>query len=122
MREEVIKMDVGELIKTRRIAKGMTQEELGEIVGVKKSAVAKWETGRVSEIKRSNLKKISEALDLRPTQLLGDVETDPVSTAEEMANIYMDVELRQMIAEYYKLDDQKQAQVREYVHLLSKHQ
>jgi transcriptional regulator with XRE-family HTH domain len=122
MREEVIKMDVGELIQTRRIAKGMTQEELGEIVGVKKSAVAKWETGRVSEIKRSNLKKISEALDLRPTQLLGDVETDPVSTAEEMANIYMDVELRQMIAEYYKLDDQKQAQVREYVHLLSKHQ
>lgn len=115
-------MDVGELIKTRRIAKGMTQEELGEIVGVKKSAVAKWETGRVSEIKRSNLKKISEALDLRPTQLLGDVETDPVSTAEEMANIYMDVKLRQMIAEYYKLDDQKQAQVREYVHLLSKHQ
>lgn len=112
-------MDIGALIKERRIAKGMTQEELGEIVGVQKSAVAKWENGRVSEIKRSTLKKLADALGISPVQLLGDVESDPVGTAAELANIYLDVELREMIAEYYNLDPQKQAQVREYVHLLS---
>ncbi len=65
-------MDVGSLIKQARLAKGMTQEELAEKVGVKKSAVAKWENGRVSEIKRSNLKMLSEALGIAPVRLLGD--------------------------------------------------
>ena len=102
-----------------RKKKGMTQEELGEIVGVQKSAVAKWENGRVSEIKRSTLKKLADALGISPVQLLGDVESDPVGTAAELANIYLDTELRKMISEYYNLDPQKQAQVREYVHLLS---
>ena len=55
-----------------------TQEEVAEKVGVKKSAVAKWENGRVSEIKRSNLKKLADALEIDPNQLLGDIEHDPV--------------------------------------------
>ena len=112
-------MDIGALIREKRLAKGLTQEELGEIVGVQKSAVAKWENGRVSEIKRSTLKKLAEVLGISPVQLLGDAESNPVGTAAELANIYMDAELRIMISEYYTLDSQKQAQVREYVHLLA---
>jgi len=113
-------MDIGAIIKTERIKKGMTQEELAEKVGVKKSAVAKWENGRVSEIKRSNLKMLSEALGVDPNQLLGDIEHDPIGVAHELADIYLDPALRSMIAEYKKLSDAKQAQVREYVHFLIK--
>lgn len=112
-------MDVGSLIKQARLEKGFTQDELAEKVGVKKSAVAKWENGRVSEIKRSNLKMLSEVLGVNPNKLLGDIERDPVSVAEEMADIYLDKDLRKMISEYQSLDSQKKAQVREYVHLLS---
>lgn len=113
-------MNVGELIKSSRLEKGMTQEELAEKVGVKKSAVAKWENGRVSEIKRSNLKALSDALGLNPNQLLGDIERNPVGVAHELADIYLDANLRAMIAEYKKLSNEKQAQVREYVLFLSK--
>lgn len=67
-------MNVGSLIKQARLAKSLTQEELAEKVGVQKSAVAKWENGRVSEIKRSNLKKLSEALGLNPNQLLDETK------------------------------------------------
>ena len=112
-------MDVGAVIKQARIAKGFTQEQLAEKVGVKKSAVAKWENGRVSEIKRSNLKKLSEALGMNPNQLLGDIEDDPVNVAHELADIYMDVDLRETISLYRTLPAQKQAQVREYVRLLA---
>ena len=70
-------MNVGFLIKKTRTEKGMTQEELAEKVGVKKSAVAKWENGRVSEIKRSNIKNLADALGLNPNQLLGDTEPSP---------------------------------------------
>lgn len=111
-------MNVGDLIRKTRTEKGLTQEELAEKVGVKKSAVAKWENGRVSEIKRSNLKNLSDALGLNPNELLGDIERDPVGVANELADIYLDTGLRQMIAEYKKLSSDKQAQVREYVSLL----
>jgi repressor LexA len=112
-------VDVGTIIKKARLQKGFTQEELAEKVGVKKSAVAKWENGRVSEIKRSNLKMLADALGLRPSELLGDIQTDPVGAANELADIYYDVDLLDMIREYKTLDAQKKAQVREYVHLLS---
>lgn len=67
-------MDIGEKIKTARQAKGMTQEELGEILGVQKSAIAKYENGRVVNIKRSTLKKISDVLEIPPFELIFDEE------------------------------------------------
>jgi transcriptional regulator with XRE-family HTH domain len=63
-------MNIGEKIRAARLAKGMTQEELGEILGVQKSAVAKYESGRIVNIKRSNLKKISDVLGIRPSELI----------------------------------------------------
>ena len=75
-------MSVGELIKSGRLAKGMTQPELAEKVGVKKSAVAKWESGRVSEIRRSNLQRLSEVLDIDPNLLLGK-EMEPMIEEKE---------------------------------------
>ena len=59
-------MDIGAKIKSARLAKGMTQEELGGILGVQKSAIAKYESGRVVNIKRSTLKKISDVLGIPP--------------------------------------------------------
>ena len=76
-------MDVGYLIKKARTEKGMTQEELAEKVGVKKSAVAKWENGRVSEIKRTNLKNLADALGLDPNLLLGDAEDSKKPVIED---------------------------------------
>ena len=63
-------MDIGEKIRSARISKGMTQEELGKLLGVQKSAVAKYENGRVVNIKRSTLKKISDILEIRPSELI----------------------------------------------------
>ena len=65
-------MDIGAKIKSARLAKGMTQEELGGILGVQKSAIAKYESGRVVNIKRSTLKKISDVLGIPPFELVFD--------------------------------------------------
>jgi transcriptional regulator with XRE-family HTH domain len=65
-------LDIGAKIKAARQAKGMTQEELGGILGVQKSAIAKYESGRVVNIKRSTLKKISDVLDIPPFELIFD--------------------------------------------------
>lgn len=111
-------MNIGERIKAARLKKGYTQEELADMVGVKKSAVAKWENGRVSEIKRSNLNMLSKALNIDPNSLLDDIEKNPVKTANEMSNIFLDAELRSMIKEYNALEESKKEQAREYIHFL----
>lgn len=74
---KVENMNIGEKIKIARIGKGMTQEELGAILGVQKSAVAKYENGRVVNIKRSTLKKISEVLDIPPHHLVSEKAFTP---------------------------------------------
>lgn len=63
-------MEIGTKIKKARIAKGLTQEELGLIVGVQKSAIAKYENGRIVNIKRSTIQKIASALNMRPSELI----------------------------------------------------
>ena len=66
-------MNIGTMIKEARIAKGLTQEELGNLVGVQKSAVAKWENGRVVNIKRSSLQRLAIALDMKGSDLIEDI-------------------------------------------------
>jgi len=119
-------MNIGEKIKSARLAKGYTQEELGKLIGVQKSAVAKYEKGRVVNIKRSVLAKIAQVLEIPPVELVSDIEEKPVETANKLADWYLGLEFKEdesvefltMIDEYKQLDESKQTQVSEYVHFL----
>jgi transcriptional regulator with XRE-family HTH domain len=48
-------------------------------LGLQKSAIAKYENGRVVNIKRSTLKKISEVLDIRAAELISDEQKQPIN-------------------------------------------
>ena len=52
-------MKMGDRIKQLRLAKGITQEELGKIVGVKKAAVQKWESGMTKNLRRNTILMIT---------------------------------------------------------------
>ena len=106
-------MEVGQMIKKARIAKGLTQEELGNLVGLQKSAIAKYENGRVVNIKRSTLQKLAQALDLRGSDLI--IEADPKEAAELSARVLMDCELMDVIEKYYTLTAEKQKMVRDLI-------
>ena len=79
-------MDIGRKIKVARQTKGMTQEELGDILGVQKSAVAKYENGRIVNIKRSTLKRISDVLDIPPFELVFDEDEMPTVEDDELSD------------------------------------
>ena len=66
-------MKTSEKIRQLRIAKGLSQEALGELVGVKKAAINKYETGRVINIKKSMLVRLADALGVLPADLLDDI-------------------------------------------------
>ena len=64
-------MTMGENIKTQRKRTGLTQQELADKLGLQKSAIAKYENGRVQNIKRSTLEKMADILNCSPAFLMG---------------------------------------------------
>ena len=65
-------MTVGERIKTYRLEKGWTQEELGKHLGVGKAAIQKYESGQVQNLKSSTIKILCELFDARPFDFIFD--------------------------------------------------
>ena len=75
-------MCMADRIKEKRIQAGLTQEELAEKLGLKKSAIAKYENGRVENIKRSIIQKMSDILDCTPSYLMGWDENVTIQAAQ----------------------------------------
>ena len=117
-RKEVKHMKIGEKIKVARKKKGLTQEDLGKLVGVQKSAIAKYENGRVVNIKRSTLQKIASALNIRPSELI--FEESPKESASFHVKVISDLELMDALKDYYKLTSSNQQMVRDLIRNLVK--
>ena len=58
-------------IKALRKAKGMTLENVADIVGVGKSTVRKWETGMIANMRRDKIGLLAQALGTTPAYLMG---------------------------------------------------
>jgi len=63
--------EMGNRIRTKRLEKNLTMEELGNMLGVKASAINKYEKGIVENIKRPVIKKMSEIFECDPLWLMG---------------------------------------------------
>lgn len=63
-------MTTGERIRQARKAAGLTQKELAEKVGVKFSAIHKYETGMIVNLKRETIAELAKALDVSPSWLM----------------------------------------------------
>ena len=74
----LVMKNTGEMIKYYRKKLGLTQEELGNYVGVQKSAIAKYENGRIENLKRTTIEKLSELFGILPSELLGISATNNV--------------------------------------------
>ena len=73
-------MNTGARIKQARLAAGLTQKELAQRVGVKFSAIHKYESGLVVNLKRETLSALAEALGVKESWLLclEEEERDPL--------------------------------------------
>lgn len=77
-------MDLGGKLKQRRLELNMTLEEVGNIVGVSKSTVMKWETGDIENMRRDKIALLAKALKVSPLFIMG-IENEEKSTREEQA-------------------------------------
>lgn len=80
-------------IRILRQERGLTLEQVAEVVGVGKSTVRKWETGMIANMRRDKIADLAKALGTTPAYLMGweDQEeqdpspSEPVLTEGELA-------------------------------------
>lgn len=112
-----INMTLGEKIKTARIAKGLTQRQLAELINAKHNSVSDWENDK-SKPDIDTIELICGALDLTPTYIMG------TKTTEEYGNIVglimKDPEILDMIAEYRELLENDKKAIRQIISSLYK--
>ena len=72
-------------IKALRQEKGLTLEQVADIVGVGKSTVRKWETGMIANMRRDKIATLAKALGTTPAYLMGwkEEETKKESSPSE---------------------------------------
>ena len=63
-------MSIGDIIKKRRQELHLTLEDLGDLCGVGKSTVRKWENGMIENMGRDKISALSKALKISPLTLL----------------------------------------------------
>lgn len=80
-------MEMGQKIYNLRTQKGLTLEDLGNMVGVGKSTVRKWENGMIANMKRDKILKVSEALGTTPAYLMGWEEEEKIISLDNVYQI-----------------------------------
>jgi transcriptional regulator with XRE-family HTH domain len=72
-------VEVGQRIRARRMAKGMSQTELGNLLGVTFQQVQKYEKG-VNRVGAGRLVRVGEALDVPVAFFFGETDSGSVDT------------------------------------------
>lgn len=91
-------MDVGKRIRILRTSCNMTQEELGEKLGVKKAAIQKYESGSIVNLKTETIERIAAIFDVTPSYIMGWDEFDKKYNLTE---IKQDIKMIDIFIEYF---------------------
>ena len=89
-------------IKELRKQKHLTQEELGEILGVKKAAIQKYEKGEIVNLKLSTIKKLCEIFNETPATFIFP-EADEMDQKYNSRQLHFEVKAIEAIEAAYGL-------------------
>jgi transcriptional regulator with XRE-family HTH domain len=98
----------------------MTLEELGNLVGVGKSTVRKWENGMINDMRRSNIIKLANALGVSVNYLMDwEPRQEETEKGELIGTVMKDNATITMIESYYSLSDADKSAIRQIIHSLA---
>jgi transcriptional regulator with XRE-family HTH domain len=114
--------DMSNKIKELRKAKGLTLEQVGNLVGVGKSTVRKWETGIIANMKRDKIAALSKALGTTPAYLMGWEEEQKKNDiqADIILRMRTDTEFMSAVENLYNLDKDKLQSLNQMLNTLFK--
>lgn len=102
-----VDIHVGKRVRHRRWMKGVTQQQLGDSVGIKFQQIQKYETG-MNRVSASRLWDIAEALDV-PVNFFfegfqSDSEDENTSTPQQ-GDLLADKEALELVRSYYAIPE-----------------
>lgn len=89
-------MNCGKRIKALRCQSRLTQDELGEKLGVKKAAVQKYENGLIVNLKVDTIKKLAEIFKVSPSYIMG---WDKFDENSDLNKIQKEIALAELVDE-----------------------
>jgi transcriptional regulator with XRE-family HTH domain len=101
-------MNIGDLIKQKRLDKGFTLEQLGKRVGVSKMTVLRWESGEIKNIKSDKIEKLANALDIPIISLFKDFDDNGIKIdgADEISPEQFMSEVEELLNKTANLSEQ----------------
>ncbi len=78
---------INNLLKDKRKAKGLTQKEVAEAVGVSEGTVSRWESGEIANMGRSKIYALSKILGLTPAEVMGISEDKTKSIPSNLISL-----------------------------------
>lgn len=107
-------MNVGQRLKKLRLERGMTQSELGKILGMTKGAIHKYESGQIKNFKPEALKELTELFGLPPAFFIFDEVPNMGENLEESIVKYVGSWFSIFVDDLRSLNLEGQAKVHEY--------
>lgn len=114
--------DMARKIKELRKEKGLTLEQVANIVGVGKSTVRKWETGMIANMRRDKIAALARALGTTPVYLMGWEEEQKKNDiqADIILRMRSDEVFMSAVESLYNLDEEKLQSINAMLHTLFK--
>ncbi len=119
-----VDVHVGKRVRHRRWMVGMTQQQLGDTVGIKFQQIQKYETG-MNRISASRLWDIAQALDVSISFFFEGFETEaaPAETAvpqeAQRGDLLADKEALELVRSYYNIPEAQRRRLFDLARVLS---
>ena len=105
-------MTTGDRIRYYRKLNNMTMVELAQKIGVKHSAIYKYETGRVTNIPVENINKMAYAFNIPARYLIDWISDDPTPELD------LNADEQNIITVYRQLSDENRNAVKSYLNFI----
>ncbi len=118
-----VDVHVGKRIRHRRWMVGMTQQQLGEVVGIKFQQIQKYETG-MNRVSASRLWDIAAALEVPINFFFEGLDEEAVAMEEMMepqqrGDLLADKEALELVRSYYSIPEQQRKRLFDLARVLS---
>jgi transcriptional regulator with XRE-family HTH domain len=116
-----VDVHVGKRVRHRRWMVGMTQQQLGEAVGIKFQQIQKYETG-MNRVSASRLWDIAHAMDVSISFFFEGLEGDGVQTPgndHPLGDLLADKEALELVRSYYAIPENQRRRLFDLARVLS---
>lgn len=105
-------MSLAAKIKSLRKSRGLTQSELGELIGVQKATIQKYENEIIVNLKQETITKLCEVFNVSPAYLL---DWDEIYNSYQLKK---DVKIIEEIQQLYKINNEGLEKICNYINYI----